>query len=80
MTVVFGIKGVDGWFAADPELTNESRHIRMGDYIRLPNGNVYLWGFGDFISFTLIEEKLIPEGTHVFEAKAYDVVNGCLEK
>jgi len=78
MTVVFGIKGEDGWFTADPELTVETRQIKMGDYIRLPNGKVYLYDFGDFASFILIEEGKVPPDTHVFEAKSYDVVAGCL--
>jgi hypothetical protein len=79
MTVVFGIKDEDGWFTADPELVAGSRLIKSGDYIRLPNGHVYLYGYGDFVSFTRVEGRNIPIGTQVLEAKAYDVVAGCLE-
>lgn len=78
MTVIFGIKDVDGWFTTDPEVAPNSRHIQKGDYVRLPDDRVYKLESDHPTVFVLVPELEVPFGVQVLEARAYDAVNGRL--
>lgn len=80
MPIIFQMKGTE-WFTTDPEVVPGSKNLAKDDYVRLPNGLVYLVIKDDPFALAPVPQEILnlfEDDLVIIEAKAYDVVNGCL--